>query len=242
MTNNTKQNRAPKASLAVSILALVVAMSGAAIAVPAQFGSKQIKDNSVKSVDLKDGKAVKGQDVRDESLTGDDVALDSLVQDDLAPDAVGSSELAANAADSEEIADNAVKPEEIAGDAVKSEEIADDAVGSSEIAANSVNALEIGPNAVGSSQIANGQVRSQDLGPMALRTQSTTIPANSSGGAFRNCPSGETRISGGAVVPAGNGRGIQSSWPNGANGWTNVIRNNTAADITVTAYVLCLQG
>lgn len=44
------------------------------------------------------------------------------------------------------------------------------------------------------------------------------------------------------MLPAGNGRGLQSSFPNGANGWTSIIRNNNATEVDVTAYVLCLQG
>lgn len=209
---NDKQSRVPRASLIVSVLALVVAMSGAAVAAKQELSSKYIKDNSVKSVDLKDGKAVSGDDVVDESLSGADVAPDSLLADDLAPDSAGSSELAPNSADSSEIADNAV--------------------GASELAAGSV----------GSAEIANGQVRGPDLGPTVLRSDAFTVGAGSSGAGFVNCQAGETRISGGAIAPAINGSFLQASWPNGANGWTAFVRNNTAADFNAVAYALCLQA
>lgn len=227
-----KRNRMPRASLVISILALIVAMSGAAVAAQDTLSSKQIKDNGIKSVDLKDGKAVFTQDVRDENLTGNDVAPDSLAAADLAPDSADSDEIAANAVTSEEVADNAVNSGEIAANAVGTQEVADNTLSANDLGAASVAKPELAADSVGSSE----------FGPTVLRTDPQQIAANSSGGAVANCPANETRISGGAVVPAGNGHGLQSSWPNGANGWTNIVRNNTASEITVTAYVLCLQA
>jgi hypothetical protein len=227
-----KRNRMPRASLVISIFALIVAMSGAAVAAQGTLSSKQIKDNGIKSVDLKDGKAVFTQDVRDENLTGNDVAPDSLAAADLAPDSADSDEIAANAVTSEEVADNAVNSGEIAANAVGTQDVADNTLSANDLGAASVAKPELAADAVGSSE----------FGPTLVRTNPQQIAANSSGGAVANCAATETRISGGAIVPAGNGHGLQSSWPNGANGWSNIIRNNTASDITVTAYVLCLQA
>jgi hypothetical protein len=56
----------------IAYLALTVAMSGAAYAA-GTIGSADIIDNSIRSVDLKDGAAVSGVDVVDDSLTGADV-------------------------------------------------------------------------------------------------------------------------------------------------------------------------
>jgi hypothetical protein len=227
-----KRNRMPRASLVISILALVVAMSGAAVAAQGTLSSKQITDNGIKSVDLKDGKAVFTQDVRDENLTGNDVAPDSLAAADLAPDSADSDEIAANAVTSEEVADNAVNSGEIAANAVGTQEVAD----------NTLSANDLGAASAGKPEIASDAVGSSEFGTTIVRTDPQQIAANSSGGAVANCPAGETRISGGAIVPAGNGHGLQSSWPNGANGWSNIVRNNTASEITATAYVLCLQA
>lgn len=244
MSKSTEQGVVSRAALAVSILALIIATVGVAVARPAknQLGSRAIKQNSLKSIDLRDGRGVKGKDVKDESLTGTDVRPDSLTAADFAPGSVGSIEILANA----------VGSEEIAGNAVGSEEIPNDAVGSSEIAPNGVNAVDLAPDAVGTAQLADGSVQSSDigdgqilagdLGELRIRTRQHDIPAGSSGGAFVNCPDGEIRISGGVVVPAGSDRGVQSSWPNGANGWSNIVRNDTASQIGVTAYALCLSG
>jgi hypothetical protein len=237
-----KRNRMPRASLVISIFALIVAMSGAAVAAQGTLSSKQIKDNGIKSVDLKDGKAVFSQDVRDENLTGNDVAPDSLAAADLAPNSADSDEIADNGVTSGEIADNAVNSGEIADNAVNSGEIAANAVGTQDVADNTLSANDLGAASVAKPELAADAVGSSEFGPTLVRTNPQQIAANSSGGAVANCAATETRISGGAIVPAGNGHGLQSSWPNGANGWSNIIRNNTASDITVTAYVLCLQA
>lgn len=62
---------------AVAYLALVVATSGTAYAA-ATIGSAQVVNDSLRSVDLRDGAAVKGVDVVNGSLTGRDVKGDSL--------------------------------------------------------------------------------------------------------------------------------------------------------------------
>ncbi len=56
----------------VAYLALVLASSGVAYAA-ATVGSAEVVNNSLKSIDLKDGYAVRGVDVVDESLTGADI-------------------------------------------------------------------------------------------------------------------------------------------------------------------------
>jgi hypothetical protein len=57
--------RLPSPALAVSAAALIVALSGTAIALPGKstVGSRDIKDGAVKSSDLRDGGAVKPRDL-----------------------------------------------------------------------------------------------------------------------------------------------------------------------------------
>lgn len=72
-------SRRPHLSYAnvTATLALVVASSGTAYAA-ATIGSADVVDNSLKSVDLRNGVAVKGQDVADDALTGADIAEGTL--------------------------------------------------------------------------------------------------------------------------------------------------------------------
>lgn len=62
----------------VAYLALVIATSGTAYAV-ATIGSADIVDDSIRSVDLKDGAGVRSQDVVNDDLTGADIREGSLV-------------------------------------------------------------------------------------------------------------------------------------------------------------------
>lgn len=61
----------------IATVALFVALGGVGYAA-ATINSRDVIDNSLKSVDLKDGKAVKGVDVTDGSLTGADIDQSTL--------------------------------------------------------------------------------------------------------------------------------------------------------------------
>jgi hypothetical protein len=72
----------PKHSTAVAYLALFVALAGGAYAA-ATVNSGDVVNNSLKSVDLKNNKGVKGVDVRNSSLRGNDIANDSVTGNDV---------------------------------------------------------------------------------------------------------------------------------------------------------------
>lgn len=66
----------------IAYVALTVAMSGVAYAA-GTIGSADVIDNSLQSVDLRDGYAVKGVDVVNNSLTGADIADNGLTGADV---------------------------------------------------------------------------------------------------------------------------------------------------------------
>lgn len=70
----------PSPSVVISILALFVALSGVAVALPGEntVNSGDVVNNSLRSVDLKNGSGVKGVDVTDNSLSGADINESSL--------------------------------------------------------------------------------------------------------------------------------------------------------------------
>lgn len=69
----------------VATLALVLALGmGGAYALD-RIGSPQIKNNSIRSIDLRDGRAVRGVDVKPNSLGRKQVNEESLVAADIAP-------------------------------------------------------------------------------------------------------------------------------------------------------------
>src|SRR3712207_5782763 len=76
-----KRTRRPSAAMLVALLALVVSMSGTAVAA-GFITSADIKNDEVKSADLKNN-GIKSKDVRDGAITSADVADGSIELADL---------------------------------------------------------------------------------------------------------------------------------------------------------------
>lgn len=77
----------------VACLALVVALGGTAIAAK-KIGSGAIRNDSLKSVDLKNNAGVKGADIGNSSLQGADFGQGSLNGGDVADDSLGGTDVA----------------------------------------------------------------------------------------------------------------------------------------------------
>jgi hypothetical protein len=134
----------------VGYLALFVALSGTAVALPATntvFGD-DIVNGEVTTRDISDTNGVRSADVRDDDKNGG-----GLAAVDLARNSVGSSEIATDGVGSPEIAADAVRRPEIATDGVGSSEIAENAVGASEIGTDSVGKDAIGIDEVGANEL-----------------------------------------------------------------------------------------
>jgi hypothetical protein len=201
-------------ALVVSIVALFAALTGAAAALPGTqtVNSGDIKNENVKSIDLKDGAAVAGADVIDESLESVDVQ-DATLQ-------------------SADVQDNTLTGNDVAADTLQA----------NDLAPNSVTGSELLDNTVTTAKIVNGQVRGADLAGINQRNSSVVVPTGTSGIAIAQCAAGETMLSGGGfftnVLQAN--KGLQASYAAGGNSWAAVGRNNTGADQTLHAQALCL--
>jgi hypothetical protein len=137
----------------VGYVALFVALSGTAVALPATntVFSDDIVNGEVKSKDISDSNGVRSADVRDDDKQGG-----GLAAVDLARGSVGSSEIATDGVGSPEIQQDAVRRSEIATDGVGSLEIAENAVGASEIGTDSVGKDAIGIDEVGGQRARRG--------------------------------------------------------------------------------------
>jgi hypothetical protein len=125
MTSKSRSFR-PSPAMIIACLALLLALTGSAIAAGIaknSVRSAQIVDGTVRIVDLHDG-AVNSAKVSDNSLTADD--------------------LGPNAAGPEEIAENAVSSSKVAPDSLTSADLAPNSVGGTEIAPDSVRATQLG--------------------------------------------------------------------------------------------------
>jgi hypothetical protein len=164
----------------VGYLALFVALSGTAVALPAtntvfsddivngEVASRDISDtNGVRSIDVRDddksGGGLAAVDLARNSVGGSEIAKDGVGSPEIATDAVRGPEIAPDAVGSPEIEPEAVRGPEIAADAVARAKIADDAVGRAEIAADAVGASEIGTDSVGKDAIGIDEVGANEL-------------------------------------------------------------------------------
>jgi len=77
----------PSPALILSVVALIAALAGTAFAA-GTIGSSDVKNNSLKSADLKDGAGVKGVDAKDDSLKGSAFADGSVTGADVADDSL----------------------------------------------------------------------------------------------------------------------------------------------------------
>jgi hypothetical protein len=106
--DSAPRRRMSYANVMSTISVFMVLAGGTALAaqLPANsVNSKTVKDNKLKSVDLKDGAAVSGADVVDASLTGGDIANGSVNTVDIADGAINSAKVpndALNGADIDE--------------------------------------------------------------------------------------------------------------------------------------------
>jgi len=130
MTRKTRSFR-PSPALAISCVALFLALTGSALAVG-------LAKNSVRSPQIVDG-AVRGVDLRDNAVSSQKIA----------PDAVGN----------EEIGENAVESPEVAPDTLTSQDLGAASVASSEVADQSLTADDLGPGSVGADELGTVTVR-----------------------------------------------------------------------------------
>ena len=154
----------------VGYVALFVALSGSAIALPGEdiVFSDDIVNGQVKTNDISNSNGVRSSDVRDDALEDGGLAAVDLAQDsvgvsEITSDAVLSPEIGVDAVRSAEIANDAVGSTEIAGSAVGTGEIATNAVGGDEIAPDAVDGNEIAADAVGSGKIPSGAIDAEEI-------------------------------------------------------------------------------
>jgi len=240
MTSKAHKFR-PSPALAISCLALFMALVGTAFAAAPKNSvrSPQIVNGAVKTVDL-GRNAVKSGKIADGTVSAFDLGTDSVRTDEIAKDAVDSDEIVKDAVKSDEIADNAVASPEVAPDSLNAGDLAAGSVGSSEVANESLSSADLGPNSVGSSELQASSVRSSELGPIVQVTNTTAIANGANGGVSVQCPGGTTVISGGAQ-PSNFGVEMTSTLRSG-NGWLYQAKNNSGAASTLRVYAYCLAA
>jgi len=221
MTSKTRSFR-PSPALIVACVALVMALTGSAIAAG-------VAKNSVRSPQIADG-TVRTLDLRDDSVNAAKIAKDQV--------------------GAEEIAENAVSSPEVAPDSLTAGDLGPASVGSSEVADQSLTANDLGPDSVGSSEIATdsvgpselqtASVRSAELAAIVQVSNDATINAGTNESTSVACPAGTTVISGGGRSSLYSIH-LASTYRSG-NGWHIDAHSSSGSNGTITAYAYCLVG
>jgi hypothetical protein len=199
--------RLPSPAMGVALVALVVALGGTTYAA-VRIGTKQIKNNAITSVKIRNGQvknvdlarnsvvtakilagAVSGLQIRDGSVGNSDLANDSVTGAKVRGGAVGNSDLANDSVTAAKIRASNVGNSELATDAVTGVKIKDGSVAAADIADASITASKI---KVGEVVEGNGRMLSTAV-TLADGTGQTTLLSVPGLGALRaSCANGIT--------------------------------------------------
>jgi hypothetical protein len=221
MTSKTRSFR-PSPAMIVACLALLLALTGSAIAAG-------VAKNSVRSAQIVDA-TVRTVDLRDNAVNAPKIAAD----------AVGAEEIAENAVSSPEVAQDSLTAADLGAASVTSSEVADQSLTANDLGPDSAGSSEIAAEAVGSSELQSGSVRAAELAPIVQASNSTAIKGGGNASVTATCPAGTTVISGGSSAGFYQVR-VASSYRSG-NGWHLDARSDAVGDTTITAFAYCLAG
>jgi hypothetical protein len=167
----------------LSTVAVIVVVAGGSAAIAAipdknSVDSSKVINETLKSEDLKDGKAVESSDVDSGAITAADIG----------PNAVGSTEIVNGSVTSSEIADGEVSADEIATNGVHSSEVATSAIGSSELKTGSVGSSEVLDGSLTGDEIADGALDAGNLDSSRITTVGSVMGTTfeEDGGVARN--------------------------------------------------------
>jgi hypothetical protein len=150
-----------------SCIALIVALGTGGAYAANTIGSDDIIDESIQSVDIKNGQ-VKTPDLVGNAVTSVKIADGAVANADVATGAVDSNSVLDESLTSSDLATDSVNATEIADGSIDSGEIVDDSLGSQDLAPNSVGSSEIATNAVGTAKVATDSLTLSDIAGAAV--------------------------------------------------------------------------
>ena len=145
-----------------SLLALVVALGTGSAYAANTIGSSDIIDESIQSVDIKNGEVRQG-DINDGGVTSHKIADGTVANSDIATGAIGSNSVLDESLTSSDLGTDSVGATEIADSSIDSGEIVDNSLFAADLAPNSVGSSEIAADAAGASEVANESLTLSDI-------------------------------------------------------------------------------
>ncbi len=174
MKTNTKdtnkgRRRLPSPAMIVAVLALLIGLSGSALAVNAAKNSvttKSIRNNAVKTKKIAN-EAVKTKKLADNAVKGAKLADGSVTE----------TKLAAKAVTTEKLGEDAVTAAKLADDSVTNAKIGDKAVDNGELAEEAVSVGKIEPGAISASRFYEATAVQVDFPSIAAQSCTASQPA-----------------------------------------------------------------
>lgn len=252
----------PSPGLVVSLLALVLSISGTAMAIQANsVRSQHIVDGQVKMSDVGTG-AVKSAKLADGAVARGKLATGAVRGAAIAPDGVSApklaeggltgadfelgvidhTQLAPNAVNTAALADSAVTAANVPLNALVSAHLGNLSITGSAIAANAVTSAKVGANSLTGSDINENTLTSPLVRNVSRHTVQSPSNTNIAKEATVTCPAGKTILGGGGAIPAiGH---ITASYPEATTRWRVVgarYEGSSTTSWSLTAFAICAQ-
>lgn len=148
--------RLPSPAMGVALVALVVALSGTSYAV-VRIGTKQIKNNAITSVKIRNGQ-----------VRSVDLARNSVVTAKILASAVTGLQIRDASVGNADLANDAVTGAKVRGGAIGNGDLAGDAVTGSKIRAGNVGETDLATDAVTSAKIKDGSIATADYADASI--------------------------------------------------------------------------
>ena len=165
----------------VAVLAVALVLGSGTAYAAKQITSKSIKNNTIKSVDVKDGNLT-GTDVADASLSTADVLDGTLTGADVANSSLTGTDVQDGTIGSADITDSTITTNDVAADTLTAADLASNSVGSDEIASDAVNATEVANDSIDAGEIVDFGLTNQDIGVLFAQVSAAGVLNNHSGG------------------------------------------------------------
>jgi hypothetical protein len=236
----------PSPAFVIAMIALLVAMSGTAVAAGLAANSvksKQIANGQVKNPDL-GANAVGGGKVKDSSLSGLDLLDGSVLGIDVQDGSLSGTDVEDNSLTGTDVQDNSLAGGDVQDNSLTGTDVQDNTLTGADVQNDSLTAADIQEGTLG---LMSNQVR--------MVSNTTADQANGTGTSISvSCPATEKAIGGGAAwiqpqtnTPTGLEAPITASMPipatggvNNATGWTAAGRNLTGNPRQLRVYATCV--
>ncbi|MQA74926.1 MAG: hypothetical protein GEU88_11395 [Solirubrobacterales bacterium] len=162
----------PTPALLIALAALVVAMSGAAVALPGK-GTVTTNDIRKGAVETKNiaKRAVKGKNLAEDSVKKRHVARGAIGSRQIKGKSIRGNRLKEGAIKWKQIADHTITAKQIADATITGKQVADATITARQIAAGTITASQIAAGTITGTQIADGTITAKQVAPNGLSTR-----------------------------------------------------------------------